>query len=224
MHVHMGTVCLSICVCLHYRVCPNCTVCLLSNGLAQLTILSPLLSSPLHSHGSIRLNAEANAGNPTQANHFTANQREKCSISWKRIQPAEKQTETEQDCNVYLSGTKDTVNKHVCGWVLNKGFSEVGISHYEWGSRCSVISKRSVSTCMRKPSPNHHTRWEQAASDEAWKGTHKHTQIVQPSQILPAMVCQHLTTVGPPERLLMCLTDKVFLVVENVYRLHLFLQ
>lgn len=51
--------------------------------------------------------------NPTQAHHFTANQLEKCSISCKRVQPAEKQREAEQDYNVYRSGPKErqTVNK-----------------------------------------------------------------------------------------------------------------
>lgn len=34
---------------------------------------------------------------------------------------------------------------------------------------------------MRKQSPNHHPWWEQAALDEAWKGTHKHTQMCSAS-------------------------------------------
>ena len=135
--------------------------------------------------------------NPTQAHHFTANQQEKCSISCARIRPAEKQTETKRECNVYLTPqkrcrlrTSSVYVYSVCAGALNKGSQEVTLL-YHFKMFCQHITEGKVR--INSQTRAGRFRW----SVERDAQTHK---CAQPFQLLLTEVCQHLTTGGPPER------------------------
>lgn len=92
-------VCVSTCVLLHSGVCPHCTVPRLCNRLERggrrRWIKPPLLLFLPSAVALLDSMLKLTRRNPAQAHHFTANQQEKCSISCKPFQLAEKQRRSE---------------------------------------------------------------------------------------------------------------------------------
>lgn len=96
---------------------------------------------------------------------------------------AGRKTETEQDCNVCLTGTKETqAVSQLCvyvwvwvgvKWGFSRGNHTMGELLCHFKTFCQHIHEGPGS----KSSP----WWEQAALDATWTGTHKHTQMCSTS-------------------------------------------
>lgn len=83
----------------------------------------------------------------------------------------------ERDCNVYLTGTKETQTVNKLGACVKWGFSGGNHTTSELLRHLKTYCQHIHEEAESKSSP----WWEQAALDEAWKGTHKHTQMCSAS-------------------------------------------
>lgn len=88
-----------------------------------------------------------------------------------------RKTEMERDCNVYLTGTKETQTVNKLGACVKWGFSGGNHTTSELLRHLKTYCQHIHEEAESKSSP----WWEQAALDEAWKGTHKHTQMCSAS-------------------------------------------